>query len=296
MRLLVLAMLLIFLKQPIPSAGKADTPKQQKAASTQQASSASQRGTEQSPLVVKTIPLPRTQEESAQEAKDRGEKSRNDRHIVRLTGLLVFIGFLQFLVYAYQARKLRETVKSAGEQSEAMERHIGEAARSATAMESIATFIQSGNTAIMRAYLSVVIGGGMYQARQDGIKFEGKPNLVNTGGTPARNVRIRIAAQLVPRSEAETFTYPLPEEIAKASTVVAPHQTYMLSAIAKDFVPDVEVADVKHGQGPALTVWGVVTYDDIFGDNHTTKFAQWLFWYPNNTLYGYYIPGQNDMS
>ena len=34
---------------------------------------------------------------------------------------------------------------------------------------------------------------------------------------------------------------------------------------------------------------------DIFGQNHTTKFAQWLFWYPNNTVYGLYIPGQNDM-
>jgi hypothetical protein len=178
-----------------------------------------------------------------------------------------------------------------------MERHIGEAARSATAMETIATAIQSGNAAVMRAYLSVIIGSAVYQERKDDIRFEGKPNLVNTGSTPARNVKIRIAAEIVPFAQADTFVYPLPQEVAKAPAVAAPHQNYLLSAIVKDFLPDADVPDIKHGRGDkgALTVWGTVTYDDIFGQSHTTKFAQWLFWYPNQTVYGYYIPGQNDM-
>jgi hypothetical protein len=178
-----------------------------------------------------------------------------------------------------------------------MERHIGEAARSARAMEKIAEVIQGGNVAIIRAYLSVIIGIAIFQEQQDGIKFEAKPSLVNTGSTPARNVKIRIAAEIVPYAQAETFPYPLPQEIAKAPAVASPHQTYILSAIVKDFVPDADVSDIKHGRDGkgALTVWGIVTYDDIFGQSHTTKFGQWLFWYPNQTPYGYYIPGQNDM-
>ena len=295
MRFFVLTMLLIYLLQPISSAGAVGKPKQQQTATTQQTSSPDQRGTDQTPLVVKTIPSSKTQEESVQDAKDRKDKSANDRHTVFLTGLLVVIGFFQFLVYAYQAKKLRETVKSAGEQSTAMDRHIDEAARSATAMENVATIIQSGNAAIMRAYISVVIGGAIYQDRQDDLKFEGKPNLVNTGSTPARNVRVRIAAAIVPIADAETFSYQLTEQIAKAPAVAAPHQTYILSAIVKDFVPDAEIAAIKQGGSKALTVWGDVTYEDIFGDNHITKFAQWLFWNPNHTVYGYYIPGQNDM-
>lgn len=273
--------------------------RQNKAQQSQQPATNDQRGTEQSPLIVKVSPPAKTQVETDQETEDRNEKSTNDRHVIELTAGLALIGFLQFLVYAYQAKKLRETVKSAGEQSEAMERHIGEAARSANAMENIATVIQAGNAAIIRAYISVVIGTAVFQDRQEGIRFEGKPNLVNTGGTPAKNVKIRIAAQVVPFAQAETFEYPLPAEIAKASAVAAPHQTYTLNAMVKDFVPDANVVDIKHGTGGkgALTVWGKVTYDDIFGKSHTTKFAQLLFWVPIQTIsvYGTYIPGQNDM-
>ena len=266
-----------------------------KTAEPKQATHADQRGTEQSPLVVKTLVSPKTQEETSRDEEERKQKSENDRNIVHLTFALAAIAFGQLLVYAYQAHKLRQTVRSAGEQSQAMERHIGEASRSANAMEKIAAVIQTGNAAIIRAYISVVIGTATYQDRQDGIKFEGKPSLVNTGSTPARNLRVWIAAEIIPIDKAEAFDYPLPEESAKAPAVAAPHQNYLLSAIVKDFVPDADIPIIKHGGGKALTVWGVVTYDDIFGEQHTTKFAQWLFWRPDQTVYGYYIPGQNDM-
>ena len=295
MRLFIASLLLLaWLQSPPPTPGKTAKPKQQQSAAREQPANSDQRGTEQSPLVVKTLEPAKRQAEGEQEA-NRQQKTTSDWWIVILTGVLALIAFGQLGVYLYQAKKLRETVAAAGEQSKAMERHIGEAARSADAMEHIATVIQSGNAAILRAYMSVVIGSAVFQERQDGFKFEGKPNLVNTGNTPARNVRIRIAAQIVPVADAENFPYPLPEEVAKASAVAAPHQTYILSAMVKDFVPDNEVVAIRGGQGKALTVWGVVTYDDIFGQHHTTKFAQWLFWYPNNTVFGLYIPGQNDM-
>ncbi len=297
MRCFAFITLLVFAasQNPIPIPRKASQPEQQQSSASRKPSDANQGNAEQSPIFVKVIPSPKTQAEIDQDAKDRKDKATNDRRVIWLTGILALIAFGQLLVYGYQSYKLKQTVESAGEQSKAMDRHIGEAARSATAMENIAAAIQSGNVAVMRAYLSVVIGGAVYQERQDGVKFEGKPNLVNTGSTPARNVRVRIAAELVAPTDAEKFTYPLPGEIAKAPAVAAPHQTYILSAIVEDFVPDFEVAAIKGGQGRALTVWGVVTYDDIFGDSHETKFGQWLFWYPNQTVYGYYIPGQNDM-
>jgi hypothetical protein len=266
-----------------------------KAAKPQQTSQPDQRGTDQSPLVVKTLVPAKTQEEAARDAAEAQEKSANDRHIVYLTGALASIAFLQLLVYGYQAKKLRETVEAAAAESKAMERHIGEATRSAIAMERIAATIDKGNRDIMRAYLSVVIGVAVYQERQEGVKFEGKPSLVNTGSTPARNVHIRIAAEITRFDQADNFAYPLPDEIAKAPAVCAPHQTYVLSAVVKDFVPDGDIPSIKHGRGKALTVWGVVSYDDIFGEHHTTRFGQWLFWSPNQNVYGHYIPGQNDM-
>jgi hypothetical protein len=134
-----------------------------------------ERGTEKSPLIVKQTVIPKTDEEIKREEEERKEKSENDRDIVQLTAALAAIALGQLAIYAYQAHKLRQTVKSAGEQSEAMNRHIGEAARSANAMEKIAETIQEGNREIMRAYLSVVIGSAVYQERQEGKKFEGKP-------------------------------------------------------------------------------------------------------------------------
>jgi hypothetical protein len=102
-------------------------------------------------------------------------------------------------VFGYQAYKLKQTAESAGKESKAMERHIGEAARSANAMEQIANTIKTGNRAILRAYLTVTIGTALYQERRGpglaDLKFEGGANLLNTGNTPARNVRIRIALE-----------------------------------------------------------------------------------------------------
>jgi hypothetical protein len=266
----------------------------------QQATTTDQRGTQDSPIVVKVLPSPKTPEETAQEKKDRDAKAANDGNLVILTGVLAFVGFCQLLVYGYQAKKLRETVESAGEQAEAMERHIGEAARSANAMEEIATRIQEGNRAILRAYLTVTTGAiSLFQERrepgQPDLKFETRPNLTNTGNTAARNVNIRIAADILPLPIPNTFQFPLPEEgEIKNAGVVGAHQTSVLAGTVKDFVPDGEVGTIKEGRTKALCTWGIVTYEDIFGVKHQTKFGQIITWNPNGTTVGYYIAGQND--
>ena len=183
--ILISLVLLAALQNPTPAPRKISKPQQQQTSATQQPSPADQRGSEQSPLVVKTLVAPKTQTEADRDAEDRKAKSANDRHIVYLTAAIAAIAFLQFLVYAYQAKKLRETVESAGKQAEAMERHIGEAARSADAMENVVATIRQGNEDIMRAYLTVTVGNGLYQERrgkgQADLKFEARPNLVNTG-------------------------------------------------------------------------------------------------------------------
>src|SRR4029077_4821089 len=48
-----------------------------------------QQGTEDSSFFVKEIPAPKTQQEATQEAKDRAEKSANDRKLVEFTKWLV---------------------------------------------------------------------------------------------------------------------------------------------------------------------------------------------------------------
>jgi hypothetical protein len=216
------------------------------------------------------------------------------------TVLGVLGGIAGVCLIFWQVRLLRQTVNASSEQSKAMERHIGEAARSADAMEGIATTIQTGNRAILRAYLTVTIGAiSLYQERrepgQPDLKFETRPNLTNTGNTPARNVSIRIAADILPIPIPDTFQFPLEEdEEIKNAGIVGAHQTSVLAGTVKDFVPDAEVGAIKEARTKALCTWGVVTYEDIFGATHTTKFGQWITWNPNGAVVGYYVAGQND--
>jgi hypothetical protein len=56
----------------------------------------------------------------------------------------------------------------------------------------------------------------------------------------------------------------------------------------------IDVAVIKDGSEKALFVWGQITYDDVFGKEHHTKFGQSLVWLPDGKIFGYYTPGQND--
>ncbi len=300
MCLFLLLLVFVASQGPAPTPSEVGKPEQQQPSISQRQAGSDSRGTEQSPLVVKMTPSIETPEETARDAKEREEKSANDRHVIYLTGALALIAFLQLLVYFYQSIKLRETVESAKGQSEAMERHVGEASRSAKAMENVVAVINYGNHAAFRACLSVIIGSAIYQQRKadrqspGDVKFEGKPTLVNTGNTPARNVVIRTAAEILPIPVPTDFSYPVPEDPDRKVGMVGPHHQYILSATVKDFAPDGEVGEIKRGETKALLIWGTITYDDMFGGHHTTKFGQGLTWWPNGTVFGYYIDGQND--
>jgi hypothetical protein len=73
-------------QQPSPSSREPRHPAQAQSNGPQQPAATDQRGTEQSPIIVKVLPTPKTDAETAQEAEDRKEKSANDRNLVRYTG------------------------------------------------------------------------------------------------------------------------------------------------------------------------------------------------------------------
>jgi hypothetical protein len=190
-------------------------------------------------------------------------------------------------------------------QSTSMQKSVAEATRLASAMEVVAKEIAISSEAAtasvsainkqMRAYLSVIIGSAIFQERQKGLKFEGKPTVINTGNTPAKNVSYRASAAIVKLPFADDFTFPLTTE-RKSTATIGAHQNAMLSAIVDDFIDDAEVEDVKVGKGEkCLCVWGVVTYDDVFGEHQTSKFCQSLLWFADGkTIYGYYYPHHNE--
>jgi hypothetical protein len=265
----------------------------------QQSTQQQERGTQESPLVVKVSPTPKSVKETEREEADRQEKTKADSDLVNATYTLAAIGILQLIVFGAQAVMLKKTVDSGTEQSKAMDRHIGEAERSADAMEDIAGTIKKGNQLFTRAYLTVVIGGAIYQERRQGkpdLKFQGNAEVVNTGNTPARKIRIRKNVAILAIQSLEQFDFPLPPDNAEKSAFnsLGAHQKSTIEAMINDFVPDAEVEAIKTGLERALCIWGVITYEDIFGETHHTKFGHWLYWQPDKRVFGYYIPGQND--
>lgn len=81
-----------------------------KANTTKKTATPDARGTEQSPIAIKVIPPSVTDKKSAADNKERDGKSESDWWLVRLTGVLAIIGFLQLIVFGQQARRLRQTV------------------------------------------------------------------------------------------------------------------------------------------------------------------------------------------
>jgi hypothetical protein len=192
-------------------------------------------------------------------------------------------------------------------QSKAMQQSVAESARLAAAMEAVANHIAVSAKAAtdsvaalkertaqqMRAYLAVVIGTGVYQERDKNLRFEGKPFLINTGHTPAHMVCYKAKAAILPVPAPKDFGFQLGDEVIGGS-ILGPQQNANLSGIVDDFVDDAEVEDIKTSKGKALYVWGIVTYEDIFGEAHYTKFCQCLIWLPDGKVFGVYIAGHND--
>ncbi|HLX00425.1 MAG TPA: hypothetical protein VKR82_17435 [Candidatus Acidoferrales bacterium] len=281
--------------------------KQRQSASTRQQPNSSQQGTDNTPLVVKVVPTPKTQEQATQEANDRNEKSANDRHLVDATLVLAAIGILQLLVFGYQAIQLRRTVVAAAGQSAAMERSINEANRLASAMEKAAKDIGiSASAAVdsvealrertaqqMRAYVSVIVGTAIYQERDKDLKFEGRPFMVNTGHTPAHGVSYRAKAAVLPVPLPDNFGFPLPVDAVGSYVLGASHNAIM-NSVVDDFFPDNQVEKIKKMDGNALFVWGLITYKDIFDIRRETKFCQQLYWLPDGKVFGIYVPRHND--
>jgi hypothetical protein len=149
----------------------------------------------------------------------------------------------------------------------------------------------------LRAYLTVVVGGAVYQERPKNLKFEAKPVMLNTGRTPAHKVRYRAAAQIL--------THPLPAEFRfnvetpfVGSGVLGLGGNFILNAVVPDFVDDSEVSSIKKGEGGRfLFVWGEVSYEDVFGEPYWVEFCQRLYWVkgPQEELVGgYYDERHND--
>jgi hypothetical protein len=144
----------------------------------------------------------------------------------------------------------------------------------------------------------VKIGTAVYQDSATGLRFEGKPLLLNTGHTPALKVKFLAKAAILPRPLPHGFRFPAPTEDATrpaGAAMLGAQQSANIQAVVNEVVPEAEVENIKLGLGRCLYIWGVVKYEDIFEEQHTTEFCQSLMWRTDGTsVFGFYTPDHND--
>ena len=239
-----------------------------------------------------------------------GEFIEGHDKVLETIGTL-FVAFFTFTLW----RSTDKLGDMAQEQGEAMEKSIAESARAATAMEVIAKDIAISATAAidsvstvkdrtaqqMRAYICPIFGGGVYQERNRGLRFEGKVVLVNAGHTPAHELSFRTKASIAPFPLPPEFDFSIPAvahpaaaDQTKQGVLLGPQQTLTIGGAVEYFVDDTAVEEIKKGQGRALYVWGVVTYRDVFGEKRNNKFCQMVVWLPNGDMNGLFLNRHNE--
>jgi hypothetical protein len=210
--------------------------------------------------------------------------------------------------------------QAALEQVKDMKSSIAESVRAANAMEKVAEAIAISAKAAtksvetssefsaqqrtfarlqMRAYLSVGIGGATYQDEK-GLFFEARPVLVNDGYTPAHKIRYWARADILPWPLAPEFSFPTSGQATSYSSSLAARHSFILNARVPDYVPAEDVDSIKHSLGirpKRLCIWGKVSYEDIFGEDHFTNFCHGMYWMGEGEkegIFGNYSDRHND--
>jgi hypothetical protein len=146
----------------------------------------------------------------------------------------------------------------------------------------------------LRAYLSVVVGAGIYQERLKGLRFEARPIILNNGATPAYKVRFSAVARIIPDKLAATYEFKMPTMLPVSQASIGPKENRIMSAVYPRMIPDHRAKKVVLGDKIALWVWGVVEYEDAFEQPRYTQFCQRLDWRSDGkgawTTFGRYDP------
>lgn len=230
----------------------------------------SARGTEANPLIMSPGAA-----EIAAEHRERDVHTRNERWLTGATGALALF---TLLLWWTTRTMVRQTAFD-------MNRSVGEAARSADAMQKLATAFAANTERMqaimqkqMRAYVAVDPGMPLYQDGRH--KFGSRPKLLNTGFTPARNVRYRIQSAILPFPPPANHIFPDTAPLSDHDASLSPRQEYIAYAGVDTNFSDADVAAIMQGQTKRLFTWGTVIYDDVFdGRQWETKFCHHFDWF-----------------
>jgi hypothetical protein len=274
-------------QHPAPTPGKQSKPVQEKANATTQEPYADQRGTEQSPLVVKTIQPPKTQEEIDREKADHDEKAANDRRVIDytgaladytralawLTGGLVIVALFQFGVLIYQVRLFGKSAAAAQLAADSARKSADATIETVDAIQAQVRTMQAQDT----AYLFVKVRAFNRDWRFDQGDNPGQIIVKNHGKTPAILMKISDVSgvfQGFPDADSWIDRNIIPE------TIINPGEDELLSVNFR--IGENQLQSVIDGGYPLVSL-GCIYYEDVFGNERKTGFC-WQYDYWQNEL------------
>jgi hypothetical protein len=227
---------------PSPSAGETNQIPQQK-------TNPDQRGTNDTPLVVRivegTLGPERDQTETNEKTPHKWWGLSTDDWLAIFTGALVLVGFIQFLVFKTQAYWLRRTVQSDEESI-----YVTESAYIFPIINNkITTNIMTGKSSLTFAIRAVNYG-----------RTPGFVDYICINEEPVRD----IEAPILPTRRDD---YPRHLFVGWTVYPTATGQEFTIDGHA--FIPTFEIP-LKE----PMIFHGLITYTDVFGINHYTGFAR----------------------
>jgi hypothetical protein len=266
---------------------------------------------ESSPVTVNVTQIPPQPQKYTSPADTQNGPIWSNWALVLVGAIAAFFGIKNLRAIEAQVEELRSTgkqtetlIKENIAQSKSLENSVAETARFATAMEGVAKSLEDttrtstetlqGLRKQMRAYLTVIVGGGTPQNRGLNLRFDARPTLLNCGPTPARNVRSQSKSAVLPNPLPGDFDQSITTDREEGGNFLGAHLNAQMLAVVEDYAPDDQVENIRLGKDLSVYVWGTVTYEDVFGDSHITRFCQRLTWLADGNVFGYYIAGRND--
>jgi hypothetical protein len=231
---------------------------------SQQSTNPDQRGTEQSPFVVKVIPTPPTPEEANHLAAQESDKSNADWWLVKFNGGLVLVGVLQLvvfgLVFGFQGVQLKRTVVATKQSADAL-----------ISVEAATLFVFAGldtvNDIAKAGFWDKSESMWDHEINRPGISYFFKN--IGRSGAIIREISERVvASENIPEIPSlPTLREALLDEMVVEPTM--PSSTYVATMREK-----FTIGDAVKFQKEKLDIWfyGYVRYDDIFKRRHKLRY------------------------
>jgi hypothetical protein len=237
-------------QRPSPSAGKSIEPPHAQTTQPNKDPAADQRGTEQSPVVVKILPATESAGRTAAEARREDQKTANDDRIARFTERLFWatvalsvIALFQFLAFLWQGWQLQRTVTLAR-----------------------AEFVATHRPRLVVRFVNLIEEG---EKRKRAIEF----TVVNVGLSNASIRGSSVNAEfLVLRETRNPHTYPQNDLIAPRRFVPGATDRYTFTTIE---LVNADINELQLGVNSMyLRFYGYIVYEDDMGNSRTTFFAR----------------------